>query len=112
MPQISLQKLKDHHAALIITGGEPLMSKDCWSVMDKVSENPSEELTLSINSNLSVPDHMIDRLKFKLTEDINNLSEIIAVLATERLNSTPPPESKPNLNKNVPSDSVERVVFK
>jgi organic radical activating enzyme len=47
---------------LRLTGGEPLMSKDCWSVMDKVSEDPSEELTLSINSNLSVPDHMIDRL--------------------------------------------------
>ena len=47
---------------LRLTGGEPLMSKDCWSVLERIRENPREDLTLSINTNLDVQDTMIDRL--------------------------------------------------
>lgn len=45
-----------------LTGGEPLMSKDCWKVMDAIAKSPRENLTLAINTNLDVPDDMIDRL--------------------------------------------------
>ena len=45
-----------------LTGGEPLMSKDCWKVMEAIAKNPRENLTLAINTNLDVPDEMIDRL--------------------------------------------------
>ena len=46
-----------------ITGGEPLMSQDTWKVLDFIleQENPNRELNLAINSNLGVPDKLIDR---------------------------------------------------
>lgn len=45
-----------------ITGGEPLLSKDTWRVLDWILENPSPDLTVSINTNLSVPDPLIRKL--------------------------------------------------
>ena len=47
-----------------ITGGEPLLSKDTFKVLDKIIEtdNPNKKLKLSINSNLCVDDKLIDRL--------------------------------------------------
>ena len=45
-----------------ITGGEPLLSKDTWKVMDYIinQKEPNKELCLSINSNLGVPDTLVD----------------------------------------------------
>jgi hypothetical protein len=56
-----------------ITGGEPLLSKDTWGVLDYIieSENPNRELKLSINSNLGVPDDLVDKLIQKLEIIIN-----------------------------------------
>tara|TARA_B100000900_G_scaffold356181_1_gene325816 strand:+ start:4752 stop:6200 length:1449 start_codon:yes stop_codon:yes gene_type:complete len=53
---------KDLHT-FRITGGEPLMSKDTWKVLDFIleQENPNRELNLAINSNLGVPDKLVDR---------------------------------------------------
>jgi len=44
-----------------ITGGEPLMSKDVWRVLDYIKENPQPELELAINTNLCVDDKLITR---------------------------------------------------
>ena len=57
-----------------ITGGEPLLSKDTWKVLDFILETdePNRNLKLSINSNLGVPDNLIDRLIEKLDEIIRN----------------------------------------
>ena len=51
-----------------ITGGEPLLHRDTWKVLDYIieSEKPNENLKLSINSNLSVPDDLIQKLIEKL----------------------------------------------
>ena len=56
-----------------ITGGEPLLSKDTWKVLDYIinSEEPNRNLKLSINSNLGVPDELIDKLITKLEKIIN-----------------------------------------
>jgi organic radical activating enzyme len=45
-----------------ITGGEPLLSKDTFKVLDCIikEENLNRELVLSINSNLMAPDNLID----------------------------------------------------
>jgi len=53
---------KDLHT-FRITGGEPLMSKDTWKVLDYIIEekNTNTNLYLAINSNLGVPDALIDR---------------------------------------------------
>ena len=47
-----------------ITGGEPLLSKDTFKVLDYIikEENPNRELVLSINSNFMAPDDLIDEL--------------------------------------------------
>lgn len=46
---------------LRITGGEPLLTKNTFKVLEYVLANPRPELELNINSNLCVPDKLIDR---------------------------------------------------
>ncbi len=64
-----------------ITGGEPLLSKDTWKVLDFIleSKEPNRNLKFSINSNLGVPDNLIDKLIEKLDKIINQnlVKEII-----------------------------------
>ena len=64
-----------------ITGGEPLLSKDTWGVLDYIinEPNPNRELKLAINSNLGSPDELIDRLieKIKRIEDENRVKELV-----------------------------------
>ncbi len=61
---------------LRLTGGEPLMSKDCWRVLEAIAENPRHDLTLAINTNLDIPDNQIDRL-IELLEKIGpNIREV------------------------------------
>jgi len=59
---------KDLHT-FRITGGEPLMSKDTWDVLDYIIDNPNpnRELNLAINSNLGVPDKLIDKFIEKIS---------------------------------------------
>jgi len=46
-----------------ITGGEPLLSKDTWKILEFISETdePNRNLNLSINTNLGVPRNLIER---------------------------------------------------
>ena len=64
-----------------ITGGEPLLSKDTWKVLDFIlqTDEPNRNLKLSINSNLGVPDNLIDRLIEKIDNIVKNdlVKEII-----------------------------------
>ncbi len=55
-----------------ITGGEPLLSKDTWGVLDFIinHEKPNKNLKLSINTNLGVTDDLIDDLILKLDKII------------------------------------------
>lgn len=70
-----------------ITGGEPLMSKDTWGVLDYIIEekNPNKKLKLAINSNLGVPDKLIDRFieKIKRIEDEGRADEFIIFTSTD-----------------------------
>jgi MoaA/NifB/PqqE/SkfB family radical SAM enzyme len=64
-----------------ITGGEPLLSKDTWGVLDYIinEENPNKDLKLAINSNLGAPDHLINKFieKIKRIEDENRVKEFV-----------------------------------
>lgn len=53
---------KDLHT-FRITGGEPLLAKDTFRVLEYIQDHykNNEKLSLSINSNLGVPDNLIDR---------------------------------------------------
>ena len=56
-----------------ITGGEPLLAKDTWKVLDYIIEqdNPNTNLNLAINSNLGVPTELVEKLieKVKILEE-------------------------------------------
>ena len=64
-----------------ITGGEPLLAKDTWKVLDYIIDepNPNKNLSLAINSNLGVPDNLIDDFieKLKRIEDEDRVKETI-----------------------------------
>ena len=49
-----------------ITGGEPLMSKDTFKVLDYIIENPNPKLELAINSNCVLPDKLFDKFLEKI----------------------------------------------
>ena len=64
-----------------ITGGEPLLAKDTWKVLDYIinEPNPNKNLNLAINSNLGVPDNLIDKMieKLKRIEDEDRVKELV-----------------------------------
>jgi len=54
---------------LRITGGEPLLQKSTWKLLEDLDKNPLPELELNINSNFGVKPILIDRL----VEKVNSL---------------------------------------
>ena len=44
-----------------ITGGEPLMTKNTFKVLDYIIENPNPNISININSNLCVTKDILDR---------------------------------------------------
>ena len=64
-----------------ITGGEPLLSKDTWKVLDYIIDepNPNKNLQLAINSNLGIPDNLVDNFieKIQRIEDEERVKEFI-----------------------------------
>ena len=64
-----------------ITGGEPLLSKDTFKVLDEIitTDSPNKNLKLSINSNLCVDDKLIDKfiLKAKVIIQEKRVKEFI-----------------------------------
>ena len=50
---------------LRITGGEPLLQKSTWKLLDDLSVNPMPNLELNINSNFGIKPVLADRLTLK-----------------------------------------------
>jgi organic radical activating enzyme len=63
-----------------ITGGEPLLAKDTWGILDSIIEhpNPNTNLELAINTNLGVSDDLIDKFieKIRKIEDEGRVKNI------------------------------------
>jgi len=61
-------ELYRHLQTFRITGGEPLLTKDTFKVLDSIIEDPipNKNLRLEINSNLCVPDQLFDNFVTKL----------------------------------------------
>lgn len=68
--------LYDELLVFRITGGEPLLSKHTWKIFEHIRQFPNKNLQLSINTNLGVPDKLIDRLILELKSIENNVKEI------------------------------------
>jgi organic radical activating enzyme len=70
-----------------ITGGEPLLAKDTFKVLDYIieQEEPNRELALSINTNLGVPDALIDKFiaKAKIICEDDKVKELVVFTSVE-----------------------------
>jgi organic radical activating enzyme len=51
---------------LRITGGEPLLQKSTWRLLDELDNNPKPNLELNINSNFGIKPILVDRLVEKV----------------------------------------------
>jgi len=81
---------KDLHT-FRITGGEPLLTKDTFKVLEYIQENweQNPNLSLAINTNLSVPDKLIEKflsIAKDLTEN-NKVRELIIFTSVEATGS-------------------------
>jgi len=80
-------ELYDNLHTFRITGGEPLLSKDTWKILDFILETktPNRNLNLSINTNLSVSKDIIKKLVDKCKKIIDNdlVNELIIFTSCE-----------------------------
>jgi len=71
-------ELKDNLKTLRVTGGEPLMSKDTFKLLQRIEEQPMPDLQLGMNTNLNAPEknwqQLIDFIK--KNEDKNLVKKI------------------------------------
>jgi organic radical activating enzyme len=71
---------KDLHT-FRITGGEPLLAKDTFDVLDFINSepNPNRKLNLSINTNLNAPEKIFNEFREKITKlmDEERVNEFI-----------------------------------
>jgi organic radical activating enzyme len=59
---------------LRLTGGEPLMHKSTWRLLDSMKQDPLPHLELNINSNLGVKTEWVQRLSDNVVELLNTNS--------------------------------------
>ena len=81
---------KDLHT-FRITGGEPLLTKDTFKVLEYIQENweQNPNLSLAINTNLSVPNKLIEKFLI-IAEDLttnNKVRELIIFTSVEATGS-------------------------
>ena len=70
-----------------ITGGEPLLNKNTFRVLNEINDNPRQELELAINTNMCVPDknfnEFISLIK-PITEKLDNVGVFTSIEATHK----------------------------
>jgi len=66
-------ELYENLHTLRLTGGEPLLSKDVWRMLDAIEDAPKKDLVFAINTNLGISRDLVDRMITK----INNISKSI-----------------------------------
>jgi hypothetical protein len=68
-----------------VTGGEPLLTKNTFKVLDYIIENPKPDLELNINSNLCVPDDLLDKFieKVKRIQGEGMVKEFVMYTSAE-----------------------------
>jgi len=57
-----------HMKVFRITGGEPLLSKNTFRVLDFLINNPQPQIEFNVNSNLGVPDEILEMFIVKMRE--------------------------------------------
>jgi organic radical activating enzyme len=68
-----------------ITGGEPLLSKNTFKVLDYIIENPNADLNFSVNTNLNVPDELLTKFieKMKIIQQDKKIKSFVLFTSAE-----------------------------
>lgn len=68
-----------------VTGGEPLLTKNTFKVLDYIIEHPHPNLELNINSNLCVPDELLNKFieRVKRIQDEGMVKEFVMYTSAE-----------------------------
>lgn len=68
-----------------ITGGEPLLNKNTFKVLDYIIENPNSELEFSINTNLNIPIELFNKFieKIRIILDEKKIKKFILYTSAE-----------------------------
>jgi organic radical activating enzyme len=59
-----------------VTGGEPLLSPNTWKILEYLVDNPRPELELAINTNLCVPQVLLDKFIDLINQVQNNVKSL------------------------------------
>jgi len=70
---------------LRVTGGEPLLAADTWKLLDRLKNEHHPQLIFSINSNLSVPEPLVQRLSQSLTAIEDRVEKIIVFASIDSI---------------------------
>ena len=68
-----------------VTGGEPLLTKNTFKILDYIIEHPNPQLDLNINSNLCVPDELLNKFieKVKRIQGEGLVKEFVVYTSAE-----------------------------
>lgn len=70
-----------------VTGGEPLLSKHTWKIFDYIKQHPNPNLEFAVNTNLCVPDKLIDQLIEQVKAIQGNVKEFKIFTSAEAAGS-------------------------
>lgn len=70
-----------------LTGGEPLLSRHTWAIFDHIKKYPNTRLEFAINTNLCVPEKMIDRLIAEIKEIKDKVRDVKIFTSVEAAGS-------------------------
>lgn len=66
-----------------ITGGEPLLSKNTWKILDYLIEHPRPNFKLGINTNMGIPRKLVEKLCEKVNQLHGKIREIVIYTSAE-----------------------------
>jgi organic radical activating enzyme len=92
-----------------ITGGEPLMSKDTWRVLDFIAEQKPPAMQIAINSNLCVDDKLIDKLIIKINE-LSDLGHTVQIFTSIESTGIKAEYSRYGMNYNLWCKNLDKVL--
>jgi pyruvate-formate lyase-activating enzyme len=73
-----------HLKVFRMTGGEPTMSKDFWETLEYIKKSPSlPDLEIAINTNLGVPDELIDKLIIQINSLASKVKDVVVYTSAE-----------------------------
>lgn len=92
-----------------ITGGEPLMSKDAWKVLDYIIEQQSPAMQIAINSNLCVDEKLIDKLIIKIIQ-LSNMGHTVQIFTSIESTGNKAEYSRYGMDYNLWCRNLDRVL--